>query len=197
MMRFPTALAAALAGLTLASCGGDDGEPIPSGRAERLEKLLQQAERQSADGRCGELHDTAADLQREARRLPDRVSADTRETIEDGAAHLRDLASTDCREREPEKQDTTTDDTTTEDTVPTTTPPPTTPTTAPPTTETQPPTTEPTTPEETTPTVPPTDPGGSGPDPNPDPDPGGGGNGGTPPGQEKKDKGKVKEDGGT
>ncbi len=184
MMRITTALAALLAGIVLASCG-DDGEPIPSGRAERLEALLQDVQRQTESNACNQLTDTTLPrLVRESRRLPDSVSSDTRETIEDGVNHLRSLATDECSRNDQDQPDTTTEETT----APTTTVPPTTTETTPPETTTteEPPTTE-TTPPETTPppdTAPPPDEPGNGGTP---PDPGNGnGNGGTPPGQEKK-----------
>lgn len=174
MMRTTQAIAAVCAALALASCGGDDGEPIPERRAATLERLLQQVQRQSDAGSCTTLVEaTIPRLENEAERLPESVGSDTRETIDDGIAHLRDLAETDCAEKEQDELPTTDETTTSETTTPETTPETTTPET----------TTETTTPEETTPeeTTPPDDEPDPDPEPNPNPDPGG--NGGTPPGQ--------------
>jgi hypothetical protein len=189
MKRITTVIATPLAALVLASCGGDDGEPIPSRDASQLESLLQAVQRQSDAGACDQLQDTTLPrLQREARRLPDSVSADTRETIEDGVAHLRDLAQEDCADQRDDQDQTTTTD---ETTAPTTTAPPTTTETTPDTTTTEDPTTtetqpppDPTTPPEMTPP----------PDTTSPPDNPSNGTGGTPPGLERKGK-KEKADG--
>ena len=173
MTRIATLLAAALAALTLAACG-DEGEPIPTGQAEALIRGLETAQRQAAQGSCGTLRNTTIPaLEQRADRLRSTVSADTRETIQDGVAHLRDLAEDDCTARQEEELPTTSDTTTSETTTPETTTPETT-------------TPEETTPEETTP--PETTPPETTPPETTPPEPGnpGSGNGGTPPGQEKK-----------
>ena len=198
MRRTPTALAALIAGLVLASCGGDDGEPIPSRDASQLEGLLQDVDRQAEAGACNQLTETTLPrLLREARRLPNSVSADTRETIEDGVAHLRDLAEEDCAQDRQDEQDTTATEETTQ---PETTAPTTTTETTPETTTTEDPTTteETTTPPETTPpteTVPPDSPGNGNGNGGALPDNPGNGNGGTPPGQEKNANRGKKADG--
>jgi hypothetical protein len=170
MMRTTQLVAAICAALALTSCGGDDGDPIPARQAVQLERLLQQIQRQSDAGACTTLLETTIPaLEQRADGLPDSVGSDTRETITDGIAHLRDLAETDCTEEQQPEQ-TTTEETTPE----TTTPEETTETTTPEETtteeETTPPetTTEETTPETTTPE---------------EGQPGEEGNGGTPPGQ--------------
>ena len=182
MTRVATAIAALCVVLLLPACGQDDGEPISQRRADRLESLLQRVQRQTDAGACTTLLDTTIPtLEREANRLPEGVGDDTRATIEDGVAHLRDLAETDCAQQQRDEPPETTE--TTE---------PTTETTEPPTTETtptEPTTTETTEPEETTTETTPPD---EGPGPEIDPGTGNGGTppgqGGTPPGQEKDGK---------
>jgi hypothetical protein len=183
MTRLTQAIAAVCAALVLASCGGDDGEPIPERRAATLERLLQQVQRQSDAGSCTTLIDaTIPRLENEAERLPESVGSDTQETISDGIAHLRDLAETDCAEKEQEELPDTTESTTTSE-------PTTTQTTE---TQTEETTTETTPPDEpTTETTPPDNPETTPPD---EPDPGNGGTppgqGGTPPGQNKNGNGR-------
>jgi hypothetical protein len=187
MMRTTQAIAAICAVLVLASCGKDEGEPIPESRATRLESLLQQVQRQSDNGSCVTLLKTTIPaLEAQAERLPSSVGSDTQETITDGVAHLRDLAETDCAEQQQDELPTTTESTdtepsTTEETTPSTESTDTEPSTS---TETTPP--ETTTPETTTPETTP-------PDTPPDNPPG---NGGTPPGQGKKGNKKADQVGG-
>ena len=169
MMRTTQAIAAVCAALVLASCGGDDGEPIPADNAATLERLLEQVQRQSDAAACTTLIDaTIPRLEDEAGQIPDSVSSDTRETIDDGIAHLRDLAETDCTEKQQEELPTTEETTTPETTAPETT------TT---TTTTEPETTDTTKPEETTPPDETTPPETTPPDTPPDNPPGNGGTG--------------------
>ena len=177
MTRTTQAIAAICAALVLASCGGDDGEPIPERRAATLERLLQQVQRQSDAGSCTTLIDTTIPrLENEAERLPESVGSDTQETITDGIAHLRDLAETDCAEQEQEELPDTTESTTTSDPTTETTEPTTTTETEPSTsTDTTPSTTTDTTPPDNPDTTPPEEPGNGGSPADP-----GGGAGGTP-----------------
>jgi hypothetical protein len=123
MKRTTQAIAAACAALMLASCGKDEGEPIPARQADRMDSLLQQVQRQSDAGSCTTLLDkTIPALEDRARRLPDSVGSDTQETITDGIAHLRDLAETDCAEKQQEELPDTTDSTESESTTTTTEP---------------------------------------------------------------------------
>src|SRR4051812_15799715 len=114
MKRTTQAIAAICAALALASCGGDDGEPISQKRADRLDSLLQQVQRQSDAGGCTTLLETTIPaLEKQADALPESVGSDTKETITDGIAHLRDLAETDCAEKEQNDLPGTTESTTT------------------------------------------------------------------------------------
>ena len=168
MKRTTQAIAAVCAALALASCGGDDGEPISQKRADRLDSLLQQVQRQSDAGSCTTLLDaTIPALEKQADALPESVGSDTKETITDGVAHLRDLAETDCAEKQQEELPTTDESTTTTEPSTTTT------TTEESTTTTEPSTSTDTTPSTSTDTAPPPD---TTPPDNPDT-----GNGGTPP----------------
>ena len=182
MIRTTQAIAAVCAALALASCGKDEGEPIPAGQAARLDKLLDQVNRQSDAGNCVTLLKTTIPaLERRAEQLPDDVGSDTKETITDGVAHLRDLAETDCAEKQQEElPDTTTDESTTSES--TVTEPSTSESTDSTTTHST--ETEPSTSTESTPSTDTTPPG--------NPDTGNGGTppgvgGITPPGQEKKE----------
>jgi hypothetical protein len=176
MIRFTTLIAALCAALVLASCGKDEGSPIPAKRATRLENLLKQVQRQSDAGSCTTLLDqTIPALEQQANALPNSVGSDTRTTIQDGIAHLRGLAETDCNNRQQNELPTTTQSTpsTSTDTTPSTS------------TDTTPSTSTDTTPStSTTPstdTTPTTPPGNGGQTP-------GQGAGGTPPGKTKKNK---------
>jgi hypothetical protein len=164
MIRTTQAIAAVCAALALASCGKDSGSPIPQGRADRLDALLQQVQRQSDAGSCTTLLNTTIPaLETQAKRLPSSVSSNTRETVTDGFAHLRDLAETDCAEKQQQQLPTTTD-TTTESTPSTstdTTPSTSTDTTPSTSTDTTPSTSTDTTPT-TTDTTPPDNPPGNG-----------------------------------
>src|SRR3954471_14437703 len=114
MKRTTQAIAVICAALVLASCGKDEGEPIPSKEADRLDSLLQQVQRQSDAGSCTTLlTQTIPALEDRARDLPASVGSDTQETITDGIAHLRDLAETDCAEKEQQQLPTTDESTTT------------------------------------------------------------------------------------
>ena len=114
MKRTTQVIAAVCAALALASCGGDDGEPISQKRADRLDSLLQQVQRQSDAGSCTTLLEaTIPALEKQADALPESVGGDTKETITDGVAHLRDLAETDCAEKQQEELPTTDESTTT------------------------------------------------------------------------------------
>jgi cell division protein FtsN len=166
--RATTAAAALLAAIALGACGKDSGKPIPAKQASRLVTLLDVAARQADAGSCGTLlRDTIPSLERRARQLPTSVGADTRETINDGVAHLAQLATDQCNNKQQQQLPTTTQSTststpstTTTDTTTSSTTTDTTPTTTdttPTTTDTTPTTTD------TTPTTP-------------------GNNGGTPPG---------------
>jgi hypothetical protein len=118
MMRTTQAIAAICAALALASCGKDEGAPIPQKNAARLESLLQQVQRQSDAGSCTTLINTTIPaLENRANHLPGSVGSDTKETITDGIAHLRDLAETDCAEKQQNELPTTTQST---DTTPST-----------------------------------------------------------------------------
>jgi hypothetical protein len=168
MKRTTQAIAAVCAALALASCGGDDGEPISQKRAGRLDSLLQQVQRQSDAGSCTTLLEaTIPALEKQADALPESVGGDTKETITDGVAHLRDLAETDCAEKQQEELPTTDESTTTTEPSTTTT------TREESTTTTEPSTSTDTTPSTSTNTTPPPD---TSPPDNPDT-----GNGGTPP----------------
>ena len=97
MNRTTTAIAAICAALLLASCGKNEGDPIPAKRADRLESLLKTVQRQSDAGSCTTLlKQTIPALEQQANALPSKVGEDTRTTIEDGVSHLRTLAETDC-----------------------------------------------------------------------------------------------------
>jgi len=168
MKRTTQAIAVIFAALVLASCGKDEGEPISQKRADRLDSLLQQVQRQSDAGSCTTLLDaTIPALEKQADALPESVGSDTKETITDGVAHLRDLAETDCAEKQQEELPTTDESTTTTEPSTTTT------TTEESTTTTEPSTSTDTTPSTSTDTAPPPD---TTPPDNPDT-----GNGGTPP----------------
>ena len=192
MIRTSQAIAAICAALVLASCGKDEGEPIPQRQAARLEALLQQVQRQSDPASCVTLlNTTIPKLESQAERLPDSVGSDTQETITDGIGHLRDLAESDCEEQQkPDETDST--ESTSTDTTPSTTTDsePSTSTDTEPSTSTD---TEPSTSTETTPpdTTPPDNPGNG----NGGSSPPGLGNGGTPPGQGKKGGKKEDKDG--
>ena len=167
MKRTTQAIAAVCAVLVLASCGKDEGEPIPSKQAQRLESLLQQVQRQSDAGSCTTLlEQTIPALEDRANALPASVGSDTQETIDDGVAHLRDLAETDCAEKQQEELPDTSESTTTSE-------PSTTTTTTEESTTTERSTSTDTTPSTSTDTPPSTD---TTPPDNPDT-----GNGGTPP----------------
>src|SRR3954462_11412628 len=122
MTRTTQAIAAICAALMLASCGKDEGEPISQKRADRLDSLLQQVQRQSDAGSCTTLlEQTIPALEKQADALPESVGSDTKETITDGVAHLRDLAESDCAEKQQEELPDTTDTTTSEPSTTTTT----------------------------------------------------------------------------
>jgi hypothetical protein len=123
MNRTTTLIAAICAALALASCGKDEGSPIPAKRAATLERLLQQVQRQSDAGSCTTLLDTTIPaLEAQAKRLPSKVGSDTRTTIQDGIAHLRDLAETDCTNKQQQELPTTSNSTeTTTESTPSTT----------------------------------------------------------------------------
>ena len=55
MKRTTQAIAAVCAALVLASCGKDEGDPIPAKQAARLNALLEQVQRQSDAGSCNTL----------------------------------------------------------------------------------------------------------------------------------------------
>jgi hypothetical protein len=167
MIRAMTLTAALLAALALGACGKDEGDPIPAGNAEALIRGLETAERQAEQGNCVTLRETTIPvLAQRARKLPSSVGSDTRTTIEDGIAHLQELATDQCnrkQEQQPETtSETTTPSTTTEETT---------------TEET---TTSDTTTTETTPTEPTAPPTTTPPTTTAPPD-----NGGTPPGQQQ------------
>jgi hypothetical protein len=168
MKRTTQAIAVVCAALMLASCGKDEGEPISQKRADRLDSLLQQVQRQSDAGSCTTLLDTTIPaLEKQADALPESVGSDTKETITDGVAHLRDLAETDCADKQQNDLTDTTESTTTSE--PSTT---TTTTQESTTTDTSPSTSTDTSPSTSTDTSPSTD---TTPPDNPDT-----GNGGTP-----------------
>jgi hypothetical protein len=150
MIRAVTLTAGLLAALALGACGKDTGQPIPAGKASALIRGLDTAKRQAQQGSCGTLlHTTIPVLEQRARDLPSSVGSDTRTTIQDGIAHLRELATQQCNKQQQQQlpttttstpstttQTTTTTDstatgTTTSDTTTTTTAPPTTDTTTP------------------------------------------------------------------
>jgi hypothetical protein len=153
----------------LAGCGGADQPAVISqSRADQLERLLDEAERQFDDGNCDALTDTLGELGDEVSSIPSNVNADLRSTLDAETSELIDLAA-DCQPEE-----------TTTEAVPTTPTAP--PTTAPPTTApTQPeptPTPEPPQ-EEEQPQQPPEDGGGDGGPGNGDSGDGGGDSGGS------------------
>jgi hypothetical protein len=116
MIRATTLTAGLLAALALGACGKDTGEPIPAGKATALIRGLDTAKRQAEQGSCGTLlRTTIPVLDRRARDLPSSVGSDTRTTIQDGIAHLRELATQQCNQQKQQQQQptTTTSDTTT------------------------------------------------------------------------------------
>jgi hypothetical protein len=115
MIRATTLTAGLLAALALGACGKDTGEPIPAGKATALIRGLDTAKRQAEQGSCGTLlRTTIPVLDRRARDLPSSVGSDTRTTIQDGIAHLRELATQQCNQQKQQQQPTTTtSDTTT------------------------------------------------------------------------------------
>ena len=189
MMRTTQLVAAVCAALVLASCGKDEGKPIPERSATRLEALLQQVQRQSDAGSCNTLLKTTIPaLEDRARDLPDSVGTDTQETITDGIAHLRDLAENDCAEKQQNELPDTTESTTTSE--PSTTTTTTEESTTTETTDTEPSTSTDTTPSTSTDTTPSTSTDTTPPD-NPDT-----GDGGTPPGTSPKQNKKGGKKGG-
>jgi hypothetical protein len=181
MTRTATAAAALMAALALAACGKDSGDPIPAKQAQALLRGLDTAQRQADSGTsCGTLLNTTIPaLEDRATGIRKTVGSDTRETIRDGIAHLRQLATEQCNQKQQEQlpatSDTTTSETTTSDTTTSETTTQTTDTTTDTSTETTPPTTE-TTPPTTETTPPPTTPGP---------------NGGTPPGANPNSNGGI------
>jgi hypothetical protein len=117
MTRATTLLAAALASLALGACGKDEGQPIPTGRADALIRGLDTAKRQAENGSCGTLLKTTIPaLDQRARDLPSSVGSDTRTTIQDGIAHLQELATDECNRKQQDQLPTTSDTTTSETT---------------------------------------------------------------------------------
>jgi septal ring factor EnvC (AmiA/AmiB activator) len=115
MTRTTQAMAAILAAVALSACGKDSGAPIPARQAQALIRGLDTAQRQAANGSCGTLLETTLPaLEDRARKLNRNVGSDTRETIRDGIAHLRQLATDQCNQAQQEQ--TTTSDTTTSET---------------------------------------------------------------------------------
>jgi hypothetical protein len=115
----------------ISSCGGDEGPEtgIPAEDADNLVAELDRARAAFSAGDCLEVEETAQQLQEAAAGLGAKgVDAEVTEGIDQGAAHLGELASTspECEDQEPTT--TTTDEDKTE-TEPTTTTAPTTTTT--------------------------------------------------------------------
>jgi hypothetical protein len=146
----------------LPGCGssGNSGKPIPASAASRMIALLQLADQQATDGKCGGA--TAKVREAEgvlAQQVPKSVDANLRRNLADGLQRLRTLIADQCQR--PQQTDTTTTPTETTPTQTTqtqTTQTDTTPTdtnTTPTETTTTPTTTTPTTttPTDTTPTT--------------------------------------------
>jgi hypothetical protein len=116
----------------LVSCGGDDGPEtgIPETNADQMLAELDRARTAIENGDCDEVAESAEQIQEAVNgALVDQgVDEDVRDGIDQGAAHLAELASTspDCESQEPT---TTTEETTPAETEPTTTATPTTTTT--------------------------------------------------------------------
>jgi hypothetical protein len=111
----------------ISSCGGDEGPEtgIPAEDADNLVAELDRARAAFSAGDCLEVEETAQQLQEAATGLSAKgVDAEVTQGIDQGAAHLGELASTspECEDQEPT---TTTDEEKTE-TEPTTTTPTTT-----------------------------------------------------------------------
>ena len=161
MIRATTLTAALVTALALGACGKDEGDPIPASQADALIRGLDTASRQAENRSCGTLlRTTLPVLEQRARRLKSTVGSDTRTTIEDGIAHLQELATNQCNSQQEEQQPTTSETTTSETTTPSTTEETTTEETTT-TTETTPTETTPTDTQTTT-TAPPTDTGNGG-----------------------------------
>jgi septal ring factor EnvC (AmiA/AmiB activator) len=109
MTRATQVLAVVGAALALSACG-KSGDPIPAAQADRLTSLLDTVQRQADRGSCRTLlNDTIPSLERRAKALPSTVDSNTRTTVGDGIAHLRQLASDQCNRQ---RQQTTTSSTT-------------------------------------------------------------------------------------
>jgi hypothetical protein len=120
MRRALATLAIAAAGFAVAGCGKDEGDPIPQTQADSLVRSIEQVRRQSDAGSCGTLlRTTLPALEKKAQDLDPSVGSDVKNTITDGIAHLRDLATDQCTN---EQQQPTTSDTTPSETSSETTP---------------------------------------------------------------------------
>jgi hypothetical protein len=115
----------------ISSCGGDEGPEtgIPQEDADNLVAELDRARAAFSAGDCLEVEETAQQLQDAAAGLAAKgVDAEVTEGIDQGAAHLGELASTspECEEQEPPTTTTDEDKTETEPTTTTTATPTTT-----------------------------------------------------------------------
>ncbi len=121
-----TLLIAAVGGAlaVLSGCGDDDeGAPIPAANAQELDRLLDQVnDRIEARNACGDIREESLPaLQTQLDQLPSDLDSNTRQTLEDGVAHLEDLVDEQCGEiqRDKERDRTESDTTETTTTVPT------------------------------------------------------------------------------
>jgi hypothetical protein len=87
----------ALAGGGLSACGSDgDGERLSRATASELRSTLDRVQQDVKDGDCEAATTQARTLVESAGGLPDRVDADLREALVDGADRLQVLVIEDC-----------------------------------------------------------------------------------------------------
>ena len=114
-MTYGAAAAAVLTAIALVGCGGDEdkGDPIPSEDANRMVRLLELADSQSAAGTCGGATAKVQEARGIADQLPRGVDPEVRRELLNGLDRLAELIGSECERPEPAPEDTTTETTTT------------------------------------------------------------------------------------
>jgi hypothetical protein len=83
----------------LGACGDGDGKPELSRRtASQLRASLDSVETDIQAGNCTGAADQASALESQANALPDRVDADLKDALVEGAGHLQTLIADSCKE---------------------------------------------------------------------------------------------------
>jgi len=106
------ALLLVLAGAFAAACGEEERTGLLSAsRAEQIKDGLADVDEAVADGSCVRVREELTGLRTQLGELPQSTDPELRQRLEEGVAHLEDVAPAECEDQQPETTPETTPET--------------------------------------------------------------------------------------